>query len=84
LTDPLPVPLVLPVRWIQVVEFVVFQEQPFCVETVTAPLAVPEPSETEPGDVLKLQGAPSCVIATTRPATAIEPLRGEVLVFACT
>jgi hypothetical protein len=74
----------LPVRWIQLAEFDVVHEQPFCVETVTAPLAVPDPSDTDDGDVVKLQGAPSCVIATTRPPTAIEPLREEVLVFACT
>jgi hypothetical protein len=55
-----------------------------CVATATVPVAAAAATDTDPGVMLNVQGAPGWVIVTTCPPTAIVPVRPVVLGLAAT
>jgi hypothetical protein len=73
-----------PLTEIQDALLVADQVQLACVVTLTVPVLPPSSTETDPGEMLNVQGAPGCVIVRTCPPAAIVPLRPVVFGLAAT
>jgi hypothetical protein len=83
-TVPVPVPATPAVTVIHDALLVAVHPQLACVATATVPVAAAASTETDPGVMPNVHGAPGCVIVTTCPPAAIVPVRPVVLGLAAT